>query len=332
MNGSDRRRTMLKTLLRFGVSALLIGLVLSRTDLASVGAALAGVSAGLLAAAFASYFVGYLFSVARWRTLLAAHAAPPGFGYLYGSFMVGMFFNQLLPTTVGGDIARYHYTSAGGRGAALSAVVLDRVFGGVSLIIFAGVGLSIVGPETPLPGALVAAIAMTLVVGLLVITAAFMLQQSWSDRLRRWSQRCPARLAALLERLLAAFAAFRGRHDVMLAALLWSALLQCVVITHYYIVGLALGLTIPWQAYVLIVPLALAITMLPISINGVGVREGAFAYLLGVYGVDLHVSIAFAFMIYALMLGQGLLGGLVFALLRARPQGAAKLARSPHVR
>jgi uncharacterized membrane protein YbhN (UPF0104 family) len=116
----------------------------------------------------------------------------------------------------------------------------------------------------------------------------------------------------------------------MLAALLWSGLLQCVVITHYYIVGLALGLTIPWQAYVLIVPLALAITMLPISINGVGVREGAFAYLLGVYGVELPVSIAFALVIYALMLGQGLLGGLVFALLRARPH--ARLARSPHIR
>jgi uncharacterized protein (TIRG00374 family) len=329
---NERRRAMLKMMLRLGVSALLIGLILSRTDLASVGAALGGVSPGLLSAAFASYFVGYLFSVARWRTLLAAHAVPPSFGYLYGSFMVGMFFNQLLPTTVGGDIARYHYTAAGGRGAALSAVVLDRVFGGVALIIFAGVGLIIIGPDAPLPAAFVATLAVTLVVGLLVITAAFMLRQSWLDRLRRWSQRCPARVHTIFERLLAAFAAFRGRYDVVLAALLWSGLLQCVVIVHYYIVGLALGLTIPWQAYVLIVPLALAITMLPISINGVGVREGAFAYLLGLYGVELPVSIAFAFVMYALMLGQGLLGGLVFALLRARPHTAASLARSPHVR
>ena len=120
--------------------------------------------------AFASYFVGYAVSVARWRVLLAVQGIRPRFSYLYWSFMIGVFFNQLLPTTIGGDVARYQYTAAGGRGAALSAVLLDRVFGTVSLMVFAMAGLALAcsGNET-LPQGLLRPVAALLVVGLLIL-------------------------------------------------------------------------------------------------------------------------------------------------------------------
>ncbi len=93
--------------------------------------------------------------------------------------------------------------------------------------------------------------------------------------------------------------------------------MQCVVVGHYYLAGLALGIDVPLGAYVFIVPLATVVTALPISINGIGVREGILGYLLGLYSVDPSTSLVFAWVLYAMLLGQGLLGGVVFALLKA---------------
>ena len=56
---------------------------------------------------------------------------------------------------------------------------------------------------------------------------------------------------------------------------------------------------------------------LPISVNGIGVREGILGYLLGLYSVDASTSLVFAWVVYAMLLGQGLLGGVVFAVLKA---------------
>ena len=305
--------------LRLGVSALLIAWMLGRAELSRVGDVLRAADATLIALAFATYFVGYLVSVARWRVLLAVQGIRPRFSYLYWSFMIGVFFNQLLPTTIGGDVARYQYTAAGGRGAALSAVLLDRVFGTVSLMVFAmaGLALALVHGDETLPQGLLRPVAALLVVGLLILVFAFLLPGPASSLLRRAVLMLPRGGRGPFEKLLGAFAAFRGRHYVAFAALGWSLVLQCVVVGHYYLAGLALGIDVPLSAYVFIVPLATVVTALPISINGIGVREGILGYLLGLYGVDPSTSLVFAWVLYAMLLGQGLLGGVVFALLKA---------------
>ena len=303
--------------LRLGVSALLIAWMLGRAELSRVGDVLRSADALFIAVAFASYFVGYMVSVARWRVLLAVQGIRPRFSYLYWSFMIGVFFNQLLPTTIGGDVARYQYTAAGGRGAALSAVLLDRVFGTVALMVFAMAGLALVHGNETLPRGLLRPVAALLVVGLLILVFAFLLPGAASSLLRRAVLMLPRGGRGPFEKLLGAFAAFRGRHYVAFAALGWSLVLQCVVVGHYYLAGLALGIDVPLGAYVFIVPLATVVTALPISINGIGVREGILGYLLGLYGVDPSTSLVFAWVLYAMLLGQGLLGGVVFALLKA---------------
>ena len=159
----------LGSVLRFGVSASLIIWMLGRAELDRVGQVLRAADVALITVAFASYFVGYAVSVARWRALLAVQGIRPRFSYLYWSFMIGVFFNQLLPTTVGGDVARYQYTAAGGRGAALSAVLLDRVFGTAALLLFTITGLALTWGSGTVPRALLAPVAALVVLGLLVI-------------------------------------------------------------------------------------------------------------------------------------------------------------------
>jgi uncharacterized protein (TIRG00374 family) len=311
---TNDRRAWYRQVVRLAVSAALIAWVLRSVDWPRVGEVAASASVPLIALAFLSYFVGYIASVTRWRVLLTAQGVRLSFGYLYCSFMIGMFFNQLLPSTIGGDLARYRYTAAGGRSAAFSAVVLDRVFGTVALVIFAAIGLAFADSGTVLPAQVPQAVALLLAIGLAILAAAFVAPRAVLRPLTSW---WPAAARARLAPVLEAFEAFGGRHDVLLIALCSSLALQAVVITHYYLVGLALGLDVPLVAFAFIAPVATVVMALPISINGIGVREGVLGYLLGLYGVDVSTSLVFAWVLYALVLGQGLLGGVVFAMLKA---------------
>ena len=96
-----------------------------------------------------------------------------------------------------------------------------------------------------------------------------------------------------------------------------------------WIVASALGLSVSLMAFFLIVPIAIVVMMIPVSINGIGVREGLFVLLLGVHGVPQAESLAYAWIIYALLLLQGLIGGVVFAFRRDLRRGDSDIAGSP---
>ncbi len=83
-------------------------------------------------------------------------------------------------------------------------------------------------------------------------------------------------------------------------------------IITYFFVGKAIGFELDIGVYFSIIPLALIIMMIPISINGIGLREGAFTVLLGIYGVSVAEALAFSWTFYALTLVQGVLGGIVY--------------------
>ncbi len=303
----------MRLLLRLGVSAALMVFVLIQSELAQIGTLILEANFALIGCAFLAYFVSYFTSVSRWKLLLSVHGGNLGFGYLYASSMIGMFFNQILPTTIGGDVMRYQYTSGAGRGAALSAILMDRVLGAVSLMLVALAGLFFAARVGAVPEHLLEAIVLLLMLGLVSLGVVFLVPRSRLDALRSIHGRIPASIGNFVERLFAAFAPFRGRRDVLVKSLIWSLLLQVTVVGHYYLVALAVGLAVPLGAFVLFVPLAIAIMMLPISINGIGVRESVFVYLFGLYGAPPAESITFSWLVYAVIVAQGLVGGVVFA-------------------
>ena len=112
---------------------------------------------------------------------------------------------------------------------------------------------------------------------------------------------------------------FRGRGDVLIKALLLSFVLQFNVILHFIIVAYALGLDIPWIGMFVIIPLATLIMLVPVSINGLGVREAVFVFFFALYGINSEYAIAFAWVALGMVLTQGIIGGIVFMLRRRKP-------------
>jgi hypothetical protein len=92
-----------------------------------------------------------------------------------------------------------------------------------------------------------------------------------------------------------------------------SLLLQLSVVLYFILVAAALGLQVPKLAFGLIVPLVLFVVMLPISLNGLGLRENALVVMLGFYGVGTADAVALAWLVYVSTLLFTLIGGIAYA-------------------
>ena len=107
---------------------------------------------------------------------------------------------------------------------------------------------------------------------------------------------------------------YNGKPGILFAALLLSVLLQLNVIFHYYLLALALGIEVPVLDMFIIIPVAIVVMMIPVSINAIGIRELIFVTMFGFYGVNNADALAFAWMSFVLITILGVLGGIVFML------------------
>ena len=248
----------------------------------------------------------------QWSRLLHAVEIRIPFWKVCAYYHVGLFFNNFLPANVGGDIARVVDASryAQTKTAAVSTVLLDRLIGTVAL---AGLALVTTLPAidrfhfTIIYAALVGFFSLSVTVlwalfhpGLLPAVEAVLSRVGLGG--------LKPHLDDLAERL----AAFRGNRRLFLELLLVAVIVQLSRIGVHVLVARSLGLSIPTLYFLLFVPLLAVIVSLPISLNGIGVREGAGVVLFGLVGVDRAHAFSLQFTTYLVAVTVSLLGGLVF--------------------
>jgi uncharacterized membrane protein YbhN (UPF0104 family) len=231
-------------------------------------------------------------SVLRWRLLLRAQGGDAPFSFLVRSFLTGIFFNNLLPSTIGGDTVRAMDTARTGVGRTkgLAIVFVDRFVGLLALMLFAALGLTASGRLLTRVPQLYAWVLGGAV--LLILAAALLFLPT-------------GRIARLV--------AFQGKGRALAGAFGWSLVMQGMVVLNWYLLARALHVAIPFAVFVLIVPLAMFVMALPISINAIGVRENVWAFFLTAFGAPAAVGVALAWLGYGLVLLQALVGGVLYA-------------------
>ncbi len=309
--------------LRVAVTLALLGWLLARTDLASIGSSFAGARPAWLLAAMALQGAGVALSAVRWRMLLRAKGAELSLAFLTRSLLVGSFFNNFLPSTIGGDVYRARDTArhAGSLTEAATVVLIERTSGVLALAVFA--------LAAPLFGLGTAAGAQPAVLwGAVALLAAGLAATAWALRpgplgavrrvlervdraVERGGGRLVARALGRAERALATLELFASDPAMLRRVFLLGVLLQAAVIVHFWCVARALALPVSLGAFFLIAPAALVILLLPVSVNGIGAREAVFALLLARHGVTIAESLAFSWAAYALLLALGVVGGIV---------------------
>ncbi len=307
-------------LLKISLSVALILWITQDVALDSVFAVITDSSGSLLILAFSLFFIGYVIAAFRWRTLIRVQDGDAPVFFLVRSFMVALFFNNFLPSTVGGDVVRMYdsWRLGNSKTDAVTVVLVDRFLGVIVLFCFALLALvfdETVAGEVPFITAWVTAG----LAGMGIATWLFLkIPVSTMQRLSFAKNGVMARVGGILEKVHRSFQAYRQAPSAILRALGLSVLLQVNVVVHFILVARAVGIDVPAESMFLIIPVAVFIMMVPISINAIGVREAVFVFLFSLYGVQSVEALAFAWIAYSFTLLQGVLGGLVFALRREK--------------
>lgn len=314
--GGDGRARRALFVLKLALSAGLLWFVLSRADLTQVFTAVRGADPILIGLALLTPLLGYTLTSTRWRGLLRVVGAEIPPGPLWRASLIAVFFNQFMPSTIGGDAIRVYeaWRNGASRSAALSSIVVDRVIGTFALVLLAVGMLPFVSAAFENPWAVygvVVAVSMMVSILMLMLFLPIPGVISLFHRLCAALPGPAARIAGKLDR---AFAPYRGRWKVLPASMILSLLLQANVVLMHWLIGRALGIEVSIVQFCFIVPVAMVVMMIPVSINGIGLREGIFAVLLGAYGVESSQAVALALMSYALFLVHGIAGGIVFGL------------------
>lgn len=317
--------------LKLAVAAALISWVLRDTHLGDVRAAASSANIWLLATALAARFFGIYISVTRWKLLLRAQGVLTSARHLYPSFLVGMFFNNFLPTNIGGDTYRSYanWRLGAAKTPAVVVTIVERFLGLLALLLFALLALLFAAPIAEILPInriwFVAAGAAALLIGSLVVGSG-----AWAKcAANGLGSPMPRVLRRLVTTLLDTLLRFRGRNHVLVKAFGVSLLVQVNAIIAYYILARAIDIPIGVADFFLIVPIATVVMVIPVSINAIGVRENVFAFLMALYGVALPTALAFAWLAFGLDALQGLVGGVIYAF-RRESSSAAEPASTTH--
>lgn len=329
-----KKNNFKNNLLIIGKALLSAGLIiwlLRGADFDRIWMTVKTANATYLVVAFCMFYIGYLVIALRWRLLLRAQNIHAPLSYLLESFTIAMLFNNLLPSTIGGDAYRMYdiWKIGGNKSQSFSIILIDRCFGMFALVCY-GFIAAILAEEVrdAVPGLVfyLGSILVAMLIFMWMVFGSGVGLLDWFLNLKISFLSIPQRI---VRKLTSGLVLFRGRGDVLIRALFLSYLLQLNVIIHFIIVTYALGIDIPWAGMFIIIPLATLIMLLPVSINGVGVREAIFVFFFALYGVMAESAIAFAWVALAMLLAQGIIGGIVFILRRRKPESVRVENRGP---
>lgn len=312
------------TLLKAIVAIVLIALLCWHVDVQEVSDALARAQLLPLAGALAVSILGVLLSAEKWRGLLHAAGVRLSLAVCARLYWIGMFVSNFLPSSVGGDALRLVLTPAPNRRTDVAGTILvERLTGFAVMLALCGLGLALRPTSFAEPGLRLALLAVVLGLGLAVV-AALLVPGRLATLLPRLAPhlpkllRRPVEVAAEVARAVAGLA-----HDpaVLGRALVLSMVFYGTIILAQYGVLRAVGAQVALADVALVGAVVPLLTLLPVSLNGLGLAEGAFVLLYAPLGAPPALALAAAVLRRLVDLTNSALGGLLW-LSHGNPEAA----------
>jgi hypothetical protein len=195
------------------------------------------------------------------------------------------------------------------------SVFMDRAIGMVVLIWMGAAGL-LLFPSYPVPAA-IRSLTLMLALGFAVCTVLIPV-------LRR---ALPEDGNSLIVKLRLALRSYRTHWHAIVQGILLSLIVHLIQAWMHLVMGRALNLAIPFSFCLIVYPLVGTFAAIPISLNGLGLREGGYIFLLGLIGVDSENGIAFGLLLFLIVATDSLIGGIIF-LLKKTPRPSANAAEA----
>ncbi len=282
---------------------------------------------GFLLLAFSTHFIGIWITAERWRVLLKAQNISLGVGTLSITVLIGFLYSNVLPTTIGGDVYRIYDSAKRAKipvEKAASVILVERFSGVVSGATYAIValflGFTTIGEQSVIIP-IVIFFAISIIMGFLIINPSIL-------KLDRLVKKISFlyKIRERLKNIYYTLRSFKESKSKLIVAFIFSFTMQFMIILEYYLVAKALDIELGLIAFIFISPVVATITMLPISIGGIGLRENSLVFIMVAMGVINEKALVFSLLIFIMFLALGLLGGIANIV---RPFSERRIKHSP---
>ena len=308
---TNRVKGKIALALKILVSVALVVWLLSQMDLGRFWEMVTHMSPAWLLLALFFKSCGVFASILRWKVLLRGQGMNVPLRFLASSFLEGRFFGTFLPSTIGldayrtYDLARY----SGKTSSSISVILVDKVIGLFSLsflvLVTAGAGARIVGPRGV--GILLAVflLPMAVSVGVLLHPGIF----GRIADLKGWGKWAWTEKIGGFVRTLTVY---KGQRGLLLQAMALGIVIHLGTTLMYYGTALSVETEVSLKAILFTGPLMITATIIPLSIAGIGVREGTFIFFLSRTGIAAEPAALLAFLGFLVGEFISLGGGVIF--------------------
>jgi len=263
----------------------------------------------------------------RWKILLDARNIRFSFGYLMKVYFISWFFNNILPTTIGGDVLRVAYTAKKdditGRSSsspAFAAAFVDRFIGFIGLFFFASLAAGVLFLSKKGQNQYLLLNLLGFIILIVILLAVF------SDSVHRVFSKIFARikifrLGERFERAYSEVKEYRQTKSKLIYSFLLSLLIQALSGFIWFFIALGISVTTSVLYYFLYIPGIGVLTMVPITVGGLGMRENIFVNIFNnVLGVAREKATAISGLYLIINLIFALIGGIVFLFVKRQTQ------------
>lgn len=287
--------------IRAALGVAVVAVLLWRFDARPVFRIFARERPAYFLSAVALYVAGQVMCSYRWKLLAAILKVHANVSDFVAFTFLGMFTNLFVPGLLAGDAARSIYLGRprNRMGESIASVVADRVVGLLGLFWLAAFSAIFLN-YAPLPPSV---ITPTILVGALALGAY--LASPLLARLIHLMPRPIRRAGGIV-------APYLHHPTALLVPIALSVALQITLAVAQYLVAAGLGLGAPLSLFILCVPIANVFASLPLTLNGLGLRESAYLVLFGMAGMGRDDAIALGLLWFAVMVASGLTGSIAF--------------------
>ncbi|HUU41941.1 MAG TPA: lysylphosphatidylglycerol synthase transmembrane domain-containing protein [Desulfatiglandales bacterium] len=260
--------------------------------------------------------VVFVIGAIRWKVLLNIESKVLSLGTLIKYYFIGGFFNTFLPSGVGGDVVRAYYLKHHeiNYRTGFSSVIIERMLGITALVLLSALSLLMqifIFSKVDLD--LIWYISC-LAVMFCVVWAGYFNMERARPLGRRVFNLVPAKIKERFKTFSDAFELMGEPRSKLFKGFLFSFIAHSFTICSVYFLALSLKIQLDFMYCMIIVPLISIISMVPVFISGIGIRESGYVFFLSPLGIEADKALALSILFYFLVVLIGLIGAVLYSL------------------
>lgn len=300
-----------KIVIRVVITGIILFFVLRKVNFVEMVILLKGANIWLFLTSFASYGVMAVLCALRWNKLLAVQQIELPYRRGLAYYLIGFFYNNILPTAIGGGVVRALYAGRAKQKnkEAFSSILVELILGGWSLIIFALIA-SLFWFRT-----LSLYVILVLLGGFVLSTLLLYLffERGFMKKFKIIIDRVKAfGLGDKIKEFYEALYLYKDKKVEIIEAILLSFGIQFIIALMNLLIGVSLGFKLPIMSYIIYPVIIGLLTTIPITINGLGVREWGYRFFFAQVGLSGSQAVTLSLLFYFVGVIGSLSGGIVF--------------------